>query len=608
MTRNLGKYVITLTTGLTLLSTVPLTTLAEESVNQPNQLSIADGEKDAHVHGDIETVKEAKTGKVTEAEALKNIENAFKDVDGKGDGSSRSMQPKMRSSNRIGYSAADPSATKKSGTISGIPFVEWIIPAGNTDIRPANPMKAKYITIHETANTAPGANAESHAKYLYNQATSGTVRTASWHFTVDDKEIYQHLPTNENGWHAGDGGTGTGNRESIGIEIAVNQDGDYNKAVENAKKLVAHLMKQEGISASNLRRHEQWSGKKCPDIIITRGTWNSFVEGANGYLNGGTGTNPPLVDEKEDVDGNETNPAEPNIELEITGTSVNVRSGAGVNYGVVRIAKKGEKYKVLSIKDGWYEIKKGEWVKYDPSWSKLTNNAQDKDPNTTKEGWVFKNNNWYYTNSDGKMATGWKNVGGAWYYLNSSGAMVTGWQSIGGAWYYLNSSGAMVTGWQSIGGAWYYLHSEGAMVTGWQSIGGKWYYLNSSGAMVTGWQSIGGKWYYLNGEGAMLTGWQSIGGKWYYLNGEGAMLTGWQSIGGKWYYLNGEGAMLTGWQSIGGKWYYLNGEGAMLTGWQSIGGKWYYLNGEGAMLTGWQSIGGNKYYFDQSGSWIEGKL
>ena len=47
--------------------------------------------------------------------------------------------------------------TKKYGTLAGVPFVEWIVPAGNPDIRPANPMKARYITIHETANTARGA-------------------------------------------------------------------------------------------------------------------------------------------------------------------------------------------------------------------------------------------------------------------------------------------------------------------------------------------------------------------------------------------------------------------------------------------------------------------
>ena len=160
--------------------------------------------------------------------------------------------------------------TKKYGTLAGTPFVEWIVPAGNPDIRPANPMKARYITIHETANTARGANAENHAKYLYKQATEGTFRTASWHFTVDDKQIYQHLPTNENGWHAGDG-DGSGNRESIGIEISVNQDGDYNKALENAKRLAGYLMNKEGISADHIYRHQQWSGKNCPDILISRG-------------------------------------------------------------------------------------------------------------------------------------------------------------------------------------------------------------------------------------------------------------------------------------------------------------------------------------------------
>ncbi len=35
-----------------------------------------------------------------------------------------------------------------------------------------------------------------------------------------------------------------GNYESIGIEIAVNQDGNYGKAVENARKLAAYLMNE----------------------------------------------------------------------------------------------------------------------------------------------------------------------------------------------------------------------------------------------------------------------------------------------------------------------------------------------------------------------------
>lgn len=171
----------------------------------------------------------------------------------------------------------------KIGSIYGVPFTEWIVPKGNDNIRPGYAMDPKYITIHETDNYSVGAGARNHAQYLYNQATGDTDRSASWHFTVDDKEIYQHLPLNENGWHAGDGSNGTGNRQSIAIEIAVNQDGNYDKAVENARKLTAYLMGELHIPIENVKKHQYWSGKICPAIMIQRGAWNAFLQGAKSY-------------------------------------------------------------------------------------------------------------------------------------------------------------------------------------------------------------------------------------------------------------------------------------------------------------------------------------
>ncbi len=155
-----------------------------------------------------------------------------------------------------------------------------IVPKGNDDIRPGYPMVPKYITIHETANTAKGANALNHAKFLDNQARGTADRAASWHFTVDDKEIYQHLPVNEVGWHAGNK---TGNYESIGIEIAVNEDGNYEKAVENARKLAAYLMNDLNISLDKVQKHQFWSGKNCPAFMIQRGQWNAFLKGTETY-------------------------------------------------------------------------------------------------------------------------------------------------------------------------------------------------------------------------------------------------------------------------------------------------------------------------------------
>ena len=149
------------------------------------------------------------------------------------------------------------------------------IPVSNTFTRPGIKMNPEYITIHETDNTAKGANDEAHAKLQYN----GNSRQASWHFQVDDDSIYQSLPTNEVGWHAGDG-NGPGNMKSIGIEICVNSDGDFKKAVENAAWLTNHLMSIFKIPLSKVVQHNRWSGKNCPRNLRSGAkgiSWNDFI-------------------------------------------------------------------------------------------------------------------------------------------------------------------------------------------------------------------------------------------------------------------------------------------------------------------------------------------
>ncbi|MEH7105097.1 N-acetylmuramoyl-L-alanine amidase [Bacillus velezensis] len=147
------------------------------------------------------------------------------------------------------------------------------IPVGHNN-RPGNAMNPAYITVHNTANTEKGANAAMHARYVKNPGTA-----TSWHFTVDEKEVYQHLPLNENGWHAGDG-NGPGNRSSIGIEICENSDGNFEKAVTNAQWLIKKLMKEQGISLSNVVPHKHWSGKQCPHKLLDR--WDSFKANISG--------------------------------------------------------------------------------------------------------------------------------------------------------------------------------------------------------------------------------------------------------------------------------------------------------------------------------------
>lgn len=134
----------------------------------------------------------------------------------------------------------------------------------------------KYITIHDTGNASVGADALAHAKYL--KGDSAASRPASWHFTVDAKNVVQHLPLSEMAWHAGDG-NGPGNSSSIGIEICEHADGDRAKAEDKAAELVAYLLKTYKLPVEAVVQHNRWSGKNCPHIIRGRsGGWEGFLE------------------------------------------------------------------------------------------------------------------------------------------------------------------------------------------------------------------------------------------------------------------------------------------------------------------------------------------
>lgn len=149
---------------------------------------------------------------------------------------------------------------------------QMLIPISNKFTRPGTAMNPQYITVHETGNTSAGATALAHAKLQQN----GNSRQASWHFTVDDGDtIYQSIPTNEIGYHAGDG-SGDGNRKSIGIEICINSDGNFTKAKENAAWLIDYLMDKYNIPIDRVVQHSHWSGKNCPANIRKEG-WDKFI-------------------------------------------------------------------------------------------------------------------------------------------------------------------------------------------------------------------------------------------------------------------------------------------------------------------------------------------
>lgn len=134
--------------------------------------------------------------------------------------------------------------------------------------RPGHWQTPNKIVVHETANASRGANAAMHGRYV--KGADARRRSVSWHFTVDDKEIRQHLPINERGWHSG-----AGNINSVGIEICVNSDGNWQKTKANAQALIAHL---QALGISVITTHRQETGKNCPARLLREG-FASFLAG-----------------------------------------------------------------------------------------------------------------------------------------------------------------------------------------------------------------------------------------------------------------------------------------------------------------------------------------
>lgn len=141
--------------------------------------------------------------------------------------------------------------------------------------------KPKYIVVHDTGNRGIGANADAHFNY-YNTGD----RQSSADIFVDDTKIlkvndYHKYYT----WHCGDGKGkyGITNANSVGVEICINSDGDYDKAVKNAVVAVRELMAELDIPLDRVVRHYDASRKLCPASMSGNNwkTWSEFKAALN---------------------------------------------------------------------------------------------------------------------------------------------------------------------------------------------------------------------------------------------------------------------------------------------------------------------------------------
>ncbi len=159
--------------------------------------------------------------------------------------------------------------------IAGISVHTQYIPE-DSQARSGRKREIHYIVIHETDNTGAHATAKAHSEYLQENCWK---EQKSWHYTVDDHEIWHHLPDKEVGYHAGDSSWKEGgNRNGIGIELCVNQGGDFDQTIHNAAQLTAYLLLKYNLTIDAVKKHQDFSGKICPSTIIGTNRWQEFLQ------------------------------------------------------------------------------------------------------------------------------------------------------------------------------------------------------------------------------------------------------------------------------------------------------------------------------------------
>ena len=143
----------------------------------------------------------------------------------------------------------------------------------------------KYLVVHYTGND--GDTDENNGKYFANNVVK-----ASAHYFVDDDSVTQSVPDDHVAWSVGGSKyadctkTGGGkyhgkctNANSINVELCddVKNGVVYPsaKTIENAIELVKKLMKQYNIPASNVIRHFDVTGKKCPAYWVNDAKWKA---------------------------------------------------------------------------------------------------------------------------------------------------------------------------------------------------------------------------------------------------------------------------------------------------------------------------------------------
>ena len=204
---------------------------------------------------------------------------------------------------------------------------KYYIPNGKHARKYKRRLDPKYITIHSTQNFSTGADAWRHAKALNNGKLRARKRKGgnrigylTWHFTVDQNVVVQHLPSNEQGEHADF--DGPGNNTSLGIEMCEHKGNSRAATIERTAKLTAWLMHKHNIPLRRVVAHYHWERKglstphkNCPHFLMDNGRpgakWQWFLSKVNKHYKSITSGSPSVVPRPTSVASNSQQPSYP---------------------------------------------------------------------------------------------------------------------------------------------------------------------------------------------------------------------------------------------------------------------------------------------------------
>jgi hypothetical protein len=193
--------------------------------------------------------------------------------------------------------------TKQLAAKLGLDIVVKLLPANDINI-PGTTMPGgsfKSLTIHETANPDPEADALMHWGFVKN---GGGTDRVSFTYCVDSKHAVQILKENEQNNAAG---TPIGNATSLSIETCVNAGADFSKTLENLAKLTASILVSSKKPLSMVVQHNVWYGKDCPrKIRAANAGWATLLRRIDHFmeeLKGGPDTHDFFEETKHSIGG-----------------------------------------------------------------------------------------------------------------------------------------------------------------------------------------------------------------------------------------------------------------------------------------------------------------